>query len=305
MEKSGITNNHLKRVLNEVQNSLDNGNEIPHELFIDFIAELKYSNLLVAGIIDGDELIYENMTSDDGTKVVIPLYTDDDEFIASNGEDYEYSPIENDIGFYIEILNDEKLNGVLINYGSQDFFIDLELLNEIPLTPVVTTEDNLEGYDADTLKEIAENVTNDSLVEFMKSGSEHFEALMLELAKAILLNVVSSDESLDSYAQNGIIKASDVEYDLCTTSDGENEYCILFTDLQAIMDTKGEGNYYYQIALLDDFMELALRSDMEGIIINPGSDDYLISREYLIEAFGTLCYNNPKFKRAPDYIFML
>ena len=68
----------------------------------------------------------------------------------------------------------------------------------------------------------------------------------------------------------------------------------------------GDGmNHYYQVTLLDDLIEFILLSDMDGIIINPGLDDYLISREYLLQAYLGLTYDNPSFKNAADYAFIL
>ena len=57
--------------------------------------------------------------------------------------------------------------------------------------------------------------------------------------------------------------------------------------------------------MLGEFLEFVLKSDMDGIIINPGSDDYLIGREALLEAYGGLALDNPAFKNAMDYAFML
>ena len=302
--QTGVTNNHFKMVINEVQGYLDKDEDVPQELFIDFIGELKYTNLLLAAVIDGDDLIFENLISDEDDSTVIPLYTDDVEFESQDDSGYEAIP--NDIEYYVELVNDQEFDGILINQGTQDFFIGRDLLNNMPFAPDITIEDNFEGYTPDKLYDIAKNASNDSLVEFIKTGDNSFEALMLELSKSTLLNVVASDEALDKYAENGIIPIDEVDdFEICTTNDGVDEYGILFTSVDAINQTKGEGNFYFQLTLLDDFIDFVLRSDMAGIIINPGIDDYLVSREYLIEAFGGLAYSNPSFKRAFDYLFTL
>ena len=301
---TGITNNHFKMIINEVQGYLEKDEDIPQELFIDFVGELKYTNLLLAAVIDGDDLIFENLTSDEST--VLPLYTDDAKFMEGYGEDSQYEPLANDIEYYVELISDQEFDGILINHETLDFFIGIDLLKNIPLGPDITIEDDFEGYDPKKLLNIAQNMTNDSLEKFIKSENNQFEALMLELSKSTLLNVVASDEDLEKYAQDGIISVGDVsDYEVCTTNDGVDEYGILFTSIGAINDTKGEGNFYCQLTLLDDFIDFVLRSDMAGIIINPGLDDYLISREYLIEAFGGLSYSNPSFRRAIDYLFVI
>lgn len=298
-----VTNGHLKKIIGEVKEFLESNEEMPHDLLTDFIGELKYSNLLLAGKTEGDDLIFENLTSDDGLSV-IALYTDEDEFEKAYS-DSDYQAIPNEIEYYIELVNDHEFVGILINPENEDVFIEREFLNGIPVAEISKSDDG-EGYSSQKLRDIAINASNESLAEFMKSGDDHFEALMLELSKATLLCVVASDDELEEHANDGIIAVEDVsDFELCTTIDGENEYGILFTDVDAINETKGEGNFYCQLALLDDFMDFVLRSDMDGIIINPAKDDYLISRQYLIEAYGGISYNNPNFKNALDYLFVL
>ena len=300
--QTGVTNNHFKMLINEVQGYMDKDEDVPQELFIDFVGELKYTNLLLPAIMDGDDLIFENLVSDEDESSVLGLYTDDAEF--ESNADSEYEAIPNEIEYYVELVNDQDLDGILIDQSSLDFFIGRDLLNNMPFGPEIEIDDDVEGYTPQELYDIAKSTSNDSLVEFIKSGSTKFEDLMLELKESSLLNVVACDEKIES--EIGIVPIDDVEdYELCTTGDDADEYGILFTDIAAINDTKGEGNFYCQMTLLDDFIDFVLRSDMAGIIINPGIDDYLISREYLIEAFGGLTYSNPKFKYAPDYMFVL
>ena len=300
--QTGVTNNHFKMIINEVQGYMDKDEDVPQELFIDFVGELKYTNLLLPAIMEGDDLIFENLISDDDESAVLGLYSDDAEFESQ--VDPEYEAIPNEIEYYVELVNDQDLDGILIDQGSLDFFIGKDLLNNMPFGPDIEIDDDVEGYTPQELYDIAKSASNDSLVEFIKAGSTKFEALMLELQKSSLLNVVACDDKIES--ESGIIPIDEIEdYELCTTGDDEDEYGILFTSVNAINDTKGEGNFYCQVTLLDDFIDFVLRSDMAGIIINPGIDDYLISREYLIEAFGGLTYSNPKFKNAPDYMFVI
>ena len=307
MEKTYITNNHLKAAIREFQKYMDREEEPPQDLFIELMNELKVSNLLIPGLIEGDSLNFENLSSEEDGMTVIPLFTDDEEFIRENGEDYDFNPIACEFDYYLELIESTGIDGILINSAGEEFFAESDLLLEYPFGPIITEEDKIEGYGPEELLNIARDASNDSLVEFIKSKDTQFEALMLELEKACLLDVVASDSSLDEYAKNGIIYAEDVGgFDLCTASNEDKEYGILFTGVDAINETKsGDANYYYQIALLDEFFEYVLYSDMDGIIINPGLDDYLIPRSYILEAYGGLTYSNPNFKKAIDYAFLL
>ena len=301
-----ITNNHLKLAIQEFQKYLDNDEDAPQEVFIDLMNELNVSNLIIPGNIEDSSLNFENLISEDDDSCVIPLFSDDDEFIKCYGEDYEMNPIPCEFDYIIELVENLNFEGILINLESEDFFIESELLTSYPFSRI-EDDTETEGYEAKMLFETAKEAKNESLLEFIRSGNDQFEALMNELQNAALLNVVSSDESLDGLASEGIISAEDADgFEMCTTTIGEDEFGILFTDIDAIRQTKGDdANYYAQIALLDDFFDYVLTSDMEGIIINPGKDDYVIPRSFILDAYGGLTYSNPDFKKAIDYAFII
>ena len=309
MQRSYVTNDYLVDKFNEIGVYFEDGNEVPENLFIQFVQELGVSNLLIPGIVEEDSLSFDILTSDDDSIDVIPLFSDDEAFIGCYGEESEFSPIANDIRFYIDLVKDSEVYGILFNPDTTDFLLPKEILVNLPFPPVIKINDESEGYGGEQLLNIAQNATNDSFVEFMRSEGDSFEALMLELQKSVLLNVVVSEEDLSVYAKNGIISGDDAgEFALCTTGDEQTQFGVLFTSTDAIrqsLDEESELNYYYQIALLDEFIEFVLKSDMDGIIINPGSDDYIIGREALLEAYGGLTLDNPAFKRAMDYAFIL
>ena len=309
MQESYVTNNHLRIVLNEVNEYLEKGQEPPEELFMEFVGELRVSNLLIPGIINGDELISENITSNEDGSTVIPVYTDDEEFVNDKGLNSEYDPIPNDIGFYLDSVNENDYAGILINISSECFFIAADLLNNLPLNQSFSIQDNFKGYGPDRLIPIAENTPNDSIVSFIRNplNQDNFDGLMLELSKSILLDVIVSDENFEYYETDGFISLEDVEsWEVCTTGDGENIYGILFTSKDAIISTmnvNSEYYYAYQITILSEYIEYVLREDCNGIIINPGLDDYLIPRSVLLTYSNIL--DNPSFKQAINYAFLL
>ena len=306
MEKSFISNKNLKKAVQEFQRHLDMNEEPPHELFVELMNELKVSNLLIPGIIEDDSLNFENLTSEEDGLTVIPLFTDDDEFIKENGEDYEFDPIACDFDYYIELIETLSIDGILINSASEEFLIETDIILEYPFAELPDEDESVEGYDAKKLLEIARNPENDSLVEFIRTGDTQFEAIMLELQDTCLLNAVTGTESLDGYAKDGIIDVDDVDgFDVCTTERDGDEYGILFTSMDAMRQTKGDDDCYCQIALLDEFFDFILYSDLDGIIINPGLDDYVIPRSYILEAYGGLAYSKPEYKDSLDYAFLL
>ena len=307
MQKSYVTNNHFRRVLNDLGDFLERGEEPPEDLFAAFINELRVSNLLVPGIFEGENFISENIFLEDGL-TVIPLYTDDVEYIKDDNVDDQYDPVPNDILDYIEILNDNCGDGVVINPASECFTIPINLLNDFPLNSGITFNDNFNGgYGPEQLKNIAENITNDSLVNFIRNSSNmnNFEGLMLELSKSTLLNSFFSDDDFATYADNGIVLLNEVnKYQLATIID-DAEAGILFTSKNAMLDGAVDdvNNYYvYQITVLSEFIDFVLRHDMVGIVINPNLEDYFIPRYALFNYSSIL--DNPSFKNAIDYAFL-
>lgn len=307
MERSFVTNKHLKISVQEFKKYIDMNEEPPHELFVELMNELKVSNLLIPGLIEEDSLNFENLTSEEDDLTVLPLFTDDEEFIKENGEDYEFDPIACDFDYYIELIENISIDGILINSASEEFIVETEVILEYPFAELPDVDESVEGYDAKRLLEVANNPENDSIEKFIKSKDTQFEAIMLELEKSCLLNAVIAPESLDEYAKDGIIDADDVDgFDVFTVEKDGGEYGILFTSMDAIRQSKGDdANCYCQVALIDEFFEYVLYEDMDGIIINPGLDDYVIPRTYILEAYGAMTYSKPEFKDAMDYTFML
>ena len=308
MIETNVTNNYLKSQLNELENYLNSDGEVPEEVFIAFLNELNVSTLLIPGIVHDEDLDFEVLSSEDDEVNVIALFSDDEEFYKYYPEDSEYAPVANEIDFYISLIKENDLDGCMFNPGSCEFFLEKDILVELPLTGEKELDDDVEGYEPDKMYQVSQELSNDSLLEFIRSDKVSFEELMLELSNSTLLNLIASEEDLSSYAKNNVISKDDAQdFSLCATGDDTSQFGILFTSTDAIRQSldDDDDNYYYQVTLLEDFMEFILLNDMDGIIINPGLDDYMISREYLLEAYGGLTYNNPNFKHAADYAFIL
>ena len=149
MQRSNVTNNHLVSKFNEIGGYLEDGNEVPEYLFIQFVQELGVSNLLIPGIIEDDTLSFDILTSDDESIDVLPLFSDDEAFIECYGEDSEFSPIANDIRFYIDLLNESEIDGVLFNPDSVDFLLE-KIRENIPHFFNLLSIISLISYSTDT-----------------------------------------------------------------------------------------------------------------------------------------------------------
>lgn len=308
MEKTYVTNDYFKAVVVELKKYVERNQEIPDELFDDFVNEIRVSNLLALGFEDGDRFTTDGTLLTRGDEVFLPVYTDDDEYLKDNGPNTEFELIPNDIIDYIDMLNQNDGDGIVINPASECFTIYTHLLNDLPLNSGISFQDNFSGYGPEQLKNIAENAPNDSIINFIRNDSneDNFEGLMLELSKSILLNPRFSDEKFENYANNGIVFVDDMESYISTVVDDDQEYGILFTSKNAILDTVNEDSkedHAYQITILSEYFDIMLRGDCDGVVINPYLEGYFIPRNILFKYSSIL--DNPSFKQASKYVFLL
>ena len=65
--------------------------------------------------------------------------------------------------------------------------------------------------------------------------------------------------------------------------------------------------YYGQITVLSELFDFILRNDMDGVVINPNGEDYVIAREDILpQASGIeIIVENPVFRDSLDYAFIL
>lgn len=295
-----VTNNHLKTSINQIDNFCSNNTNPPEDMFSDLISQLRVSNLLIPVIFDGDEITFPHIVTDEGQSL-LPLFSDLEEFMKYKPE---FFPLANEIFYYVGLVNDLKLDGIIINCENEKFCIDNDLLNK--LEPFVEI-DRSKGFDEAKLKQIGETLTNDALASFIGDDANYnnFDALKEILKESVLLSVVFCDEELDSGEET--IERDDVGgFIFMNSKIGTENYGLLFTDLDAINQTidKSQANYRYQIANLYEILRFVLTGDMDGIIINRGREEYFIPRNILLEIFNSDIINTDLGK-ASDYAFML
>ena len=295
-----VTNNHLKTSINQIDNFCSNNTNPPEDMFSDLISQLRVSNLLIPVIFDGDEITFPHIVTDEGQSL-LPLFSDLEEFMKYKPE---FFPLANEIFYYVGLVNDLKLDGIIINCENEKFCIDNDLLNK--LEPFVEI-DRSKGFDEAKLKQIGETLTNDALASFIGDDANYnnFDALKEILKESVLLSVVFCDEELDSGEET--IEREDVGgFIFMNSKIGTENYGLLFTDLDAINQTidKSQANYRYQIANLYEILRFVLTGDMDGIIINRGREEYFIPRNILLEIFNSDIINTDLGK-ASDYAFML
>ena len=293
------TNNHLKREIRNMNNFISNNTQPPEDLAFRFISELSVSNLLIPANFEADNISFPHLETDDGRQF-LALFTDADEFAKYSDE---FVPLPNGLEFYNEIIEDLDLNGAIINPMSDDFFVDRQLLKKLDNHLENSSED---GFDASKLREIADTTQNPKLRAFIADDENfnNFTDFPVLLRDAVLLNVVTLHESVDLDVVNRMEYGG---FALATIKSGRDDYCALFTGKDAIEATAdiSSANYYYQVVNYIELFKYVLSMDMEGIIINPGLEDFYVPRD---EIFNLICDHtliNPDLSAAHDYAFKL
>lgn len=311
MDISEIKNKHFRIAMNEIKKFIDLDQSPPEDLFFKFIEELKASNLIISGILEGESITYEIRQIDDGSEWIF-LFTDETEYLKFYSNNNDYEPLPNEFGFYADSINNSGINGLVINVESEQLILEKDLINDINTSFGINFEDNFQGYGPEQLKNTISNISNDSLVNFIQNESNFgdYDGLFLEFSKSLLLNVIISNENLDKYAKNGVISAEDVGgFDLCTSSEEDETYAIIFSSIDAITKTMKKDTpfyFYSQITIFSKLVDYVLYSDLEGIILNPGLENVFIPRDILLSKKSNLAIiDNPSFKNAIDYAFLL
>ena len=154
-------NRHLKSKVDEVNNFLRAHNNPPEDLFEELLIELEVSRLYLPGSFGGEEFSFEHLESEEGL-MLLPLYTSPDEYPGdSDLESFEF-------GLFAEIINEFGFEGCVINPNSDELFIPGEYTEGIMSRQF--PEADMDGaYSAEELRDIALNVKNEDLVNFISS----------------------------------------------------------------------------------------------------------------------------------------
>ena len=290
------SNKHLKTKISEIRNFTNAHNNPPKDLYHSFLLELKVSKLYLPAEFEGEEVNFDHLESDDGMQL-LPLYTSPEEYRGEKDlKNYGFP-------FFAEIIADCDFDGCVINPDTEEIFVERSFTDVFRVKAKPAVDDD-EIYDAFELKEIAHTVKNEALVSFIRNDSNfnRFDDLIRVLSGSVLLNVVSSHADLSNLANDGILSTLEVGgFNLSVKSEGMNKYGLLFTDLGAIRDTcdRDAGIHYYcQVTSFDKILGFILTNDLDGLIINPGIDDYHVPRNVLLDIYE----NHPEIMENPKYL---
>lgn len=291
---------HLRIVIEDIYS---NENQLTEELTARLIHEFRYSNLYIPAKRENDTLnfiIYE----DEGSKLT-PLFTDMDEFRKFYKNDENIQVLQNPFELYQNVLKTTDIDGYVLNPSTEKYLFKKEFIlaiKNIPKTNFYTTN----PYSQEELLSLKKSVDNTDLESFIgdRSYVGDYESLFEKMANSQLLGLMLSDLSIDkeiiSLKQSGPIAS------MYTDNIG-GVYATVFTSESKMDVINTDKNKYSQLVNLATLVNFILTEDMDGLILNPESDNVLIPRVTLLRySLGFEMYaNNERLSEAMYYLFKI
>lgn len=269
---------HLRSIIEDIY---ANGNQLTEDLLLKLINEFKFSNLWIPAKRENDTLNFIIYEDEDGK--ITPLFTDLDEF-GKFYSDADIRPLQNSFELYQNIIKTSDIEGYILNPASEKYlFTDRFILGitNLPKTNFYTSD----PYTKEELKEIYDSMDNAKLEDFIsrRENAGYYEALFENLANSTSLVLMLSPRDLSDYAEDGIISMQQTGplAQMHTDKIG-GEYATLFTSREKIRQFKTSHHKYAQIVNLATLVNFVLSEDMDGIVINPDTDNVLIPRSELL-----------------------
>lgn len=294
---------HLRLVIEDIHANED---RLSRDLLMKLINEFRYSSLLIAAKRENDTLNF--IIYDDEDAKITPLFTDRDEF-RKFYRDEDIIVLENSFELYQNIIKTTDIEGYILNPASEKYLFTDEFILGITNLPK-TNFYSSNPYSESELKEIYNSIDNNELEEFIakRQNAGYYEGLFEKMSRSTLLALMLSPNDLSSYSRNAMISMQTTGPLAQMHIDRiGGEYATLFTSKDKIKQVKTEYFRYSQIVNLATLVNFVLSEDMDGIVINPESDNVLIPRSELLryslgfEKFA----NDERLSTSIFYMFLI
>ena len=294
---------HLRCVIEDIYT---NNNELTEDLTFRLINEFRYSNLYIPAKRENNTLnfiIYE----DDNDGKITPLFTDMDEFHKFYKSDEDIQILENSFELYQNILNTTDIDGYILNPSSEKYLFKKEFIlaiTNIPKTNFFTTN----PYSEEELIALKDSIDNRNLESFIENPNNIGDTINLfeHMTNSTLLMLMLSD--LDLKSENSLIslkKTGPVAQMYMDKVGGM--YATLFTSDEKMSHINTSKFKYSQIVNLATLVNFVLSEDLDGIILNPESDNVLITSHNLLKySLGFERFaNDERLSESMYYMFKL
>lgn len=294
---------HLRQVIEDIHANED---RLSRDLLMKLINEFRYSSLLIAAKRENDTLNF--IIYDDEDAKITPLFTDRDEF-RKFYRDEDIIVLENSFELYQNIIKTTDIEGYILNPASEKYLFTDEFILGITNLPK-TNFYSSNPYSESELKELHDSIDNHELEEFIakRQNAGYYEGLFEKMSRSTLLALMLSPNDLRSHSKDGMISMQSTGPLAQMHIDRiGGEYATLFTSKNKIRQVKTEYFRYSQIVNLATLVNFVLSEDMDGIVINPESDNVLIPRSELLryslgfEKFA----NDERLSESIFYMFLI
>ena len=290
---------HLRVVIEDIY---ANGNRLNENLALKLVNEFRYSNLYIAARKENDTLNF--ITYEYNDMKLTALFTDHDEFRKFHHED-DIQILQNSFELYQNILKTTDFDGYILNPASERYLFTKEFIltiTNIPKTNFYTTD----AYSAGELLDIYRNVDNRYLEEYISNPKNvgDYEMLFERLANSTILTLMVSDMEFD----NDIIDLREIGPVAGMYTDKVGGiYVTIFSSTDRIRHVNTSKFKYAQLVNLAMLVNYVLVEDLDGIVLNPDSDNVLIPRSVLLRySLGFERYaNDARLCEALYYMFAL
>ena len=273
-----VTNEYLKKAMIELD---EMGEDATYEIFQRVLWELRHSCLIIAGDIRGNEIYISKLSLPDGEYGL--LFTDMDEY-RKVFPNFEVEAHEHSIGIYKELISKSNLKGFIVNLEGECFGLFRSIFDEIGDAP--QNAFSIDGsYTSVELKRLKDSINNRKLEDFINDPLNigRYEELFEMISESTMLALRLARENVDGQAEDGIISMVETGPIGYLYMDGSGRYGTAFTSEEKITSVPVSWNRYSQIVNFYQIANSILSDDMDGIIINPNTDNILLTREVLLE----------------------
>lgn len=276
---------HLRVVIEDIYS---NNNKLNENLALKLINEFRYSNLYIAARKENNTLNF--ITYDYEDLKLTALFTDPDEFNKFHHEG-DVQLLQNSFELYQNILKTTDIDGYILNPASEKYLFTKEFIltiSNIPKTSFYTTD----AYSGEELYEMYRSIDNSELEKYISDRNNvgDYEGLFEQLSNSQPLTMMVSDIEINEDIID--LKKTGPVAGMYTDKVG-GIYVTIFSSTDKMKSVNTQKFKYSQLVNLAMLVNYVLSEDLDGIVLNPESDNVLIPRSVLLKySLGFERYSN-------------
>ena len=243
-----------------------------------FISELIHSSFLIAV----DEKYNPVCMSINGEKYAF-IFTSTEEFEKTYPHD-DVSSLEAELSALMDVIKPFRLGGFILNASTQNFCLTknfLKGLDDIPSCIICSSK----AYSSEELKNLRKSIDNEALENFIRTSDDYMEFFRI-MSSSVLFAIAESESDMDILEHDGIVDTFglDHKYDYYI----HENHVALFTGEDKIECIESSKFRYLSLVNFASLVHYSINRELEGIVINPGEDDYIVPIDVLIENWALI-----------------